>query len=70
LIRVNTTPASGEDEVSGELVVVLDDDAGRTLGLRYALRGDAPDPDQVGFVLALLLRSHCRDFRSFAIRSR
>jgi hypothetical protein len=70
LIRVNTTPASGEDEVSGELVVVLDDDAGRTLGMRYVLRGDAPDPDQVGFVLALLLRSHCRDFRSFAIRSR
>ncbi|MBW2419960.1 MAG: hypothetical protein JRH19_15560 [Deltaproteobacteria bacterium] len=70
LIRVNTNPPTEDRGATGELIVALDDDAGRTLGLHYELRGDAPDPDQVGFVLALLLRSHCRDFRSFAIRTR
>ena len=61
---------SEPDGGAGQLIAALDDDAGRTLGLRFALRPDAPDVSHVGFVLALLLRTHSRDFRAFAIRVR
>ena len=70
LIRVRGMEDAGSGKRSGELVVVLDDDAGRTLGLRYALTKDAPGAIPIGFVLALLLRASCRDFRRFAIRIR
>ena len=70
LIRVATEVSGDADTVSGELTVVLDDDAGRTLGMRFETRKDAPEPSHIGFVLALLLRSKCRDFRAFAIRMR
>lgn len=66
-IRVIT---GGKDDHSGELIVSLDDDKGRTLGLRYQTRGHAPAPVYIGFVLALLLRHYCRDFRDFSIRLR
>ncbi|MCA8910746.1 MAG: hypothetical protein KDB82_03495 [Planctomycetes bacterium] len=49
----------------GELRVALDDDAGRTLGLRFELRGGAPDVKSVGFVLAMYLRAMNRDLRDF-----
>ena len=61
---------SGEDPDGGkfgELVIALDDDAGRTLGLRFDLRKDAPDAASVGFVLAMLLKAQTRDFRDFAV---
>lgn len=51
----------------GELVIALDDDAGRTLGLRYELKKGAPDALCVGFVLAMYLRAMTRDFRDFEI---
>lgn len=51
----------------GELVIALDDDAGRTLGLRFDLRKNAPSAQQVGFMLAMLLRAQCREFRDFEI---
>ena len=70
MIRVRAGQDDGTGERFGELVVVLDDDAGRTLGLRYALSNDAPGVVPIGFVLALLLRASCRDFRRFAIRTR
>ena len=71
MIRVQGAPERGSgSERYGELIVALDDDAGRTLGLRYDVREDAPDTVQIGFVLALLLRAHCRDFRGFEIRPR
>ena len=54
----------------GELVVALDDDAGRTLGLRFEVRDDAPDAARIGFVLALLLRARTRDWRHFEVRTR
>ena len=66
LIRVVSEPEGD----TGQLIVALDDDAGRTLGLRFALRPESPDVSYVGFVLALLLRASCRDYRSFAIRVR
>lgn len=69
-IRVQAAPERPGIERYGELVIALDDDAGRTLGLRYDLRDDAPDPVQIGFVLALMLRARCREFRSYEIRSR
>ena len=50
--------------------MALDDDAGRTLGMRFETRKDAPDPANIGFLLALLLRSKCRDFRHYAVRAR
>jgi len=66
--------SAGQEDTSGhrfgELVIALDDDAGRTLGLRFDLRRDAPDASQIGFVLALLLQAHCREFRDFEIRVR
>lgn len=71
ILRVHTTPADGDEAPDhGEIIVVLDDDAGRTLGLRYALRHGAPDADLVGFVLALLLRAGTRDLASYPIRIR
>ena len=51
----------------GELVIVLDDDAGRTLGLRFELKKEAPDAACVGFVLAMYLRALSRDLRDFEI---
>lgn len=51
----------------GELVIALDDDAGRTLGLRFDLRKDAPEAASVGFVLAMLLKAQTREFRDFAV---
>lgn len=51
----------------GELVIALDDDAGRTLGLRFDLRKDAPEAANVGFMLAMLLKAQCREFREFGV---
>ncbi len=70
LIRVNALNPDDADGSQGELIVALDDDAGRTLGFRFGTRADAPDPTQVGFALAMLMRTYCRDFRNFAIRTR
>jgi DNA repair exonuclease SbcCD ATPase subunit len=56
-----------DGEPYGELRVALDDDAGRTLGLRFELRGGAPDAKSVGFVLAMYLRAINRDLRDFEI---
>lgn len=52
----------------GELRIALDDDAGRTLGLRFELKGDAPDAAAVGFVLAMYLRAMHRDLRDFSLQ--
>ena len=66
-----STRLEGDDEFpGGKLIIVLDDDAGRTLGMCFATRRDAPDPEYVGFTLALLLRVKCRDFHNFSIRIR
>lgn len=70
LIRVNTNEPMDSASNSGELIIALDDDKGRTLGLRFETRKDAPDLIHIGFVLAVLLRSKCRDFRRFDIRTR
>lgn len=51
----------------GELRVALDDDAGRTLGLRFELKGGSPDANAVGFVLAMYLRAIHRDLRDYSI---
>ena len=51
----------------GELRIALDDDAGRTLGLRFELKGDAPDAAAVGFVLAMYLRAMHRDLRDYSL---
>lgn len=51
----------------GELRIALDDDAGRTLGLRFELKGDAPDATAVGFVLAMYLRAMHRELRDFSL---
>ena len=40
---------------------------GRTLGLRFDLRKDAPDAASVGFVLAMLLKAQTREFRDFGV---
>ena len=53
----------------GELRIALDDDAGRTLGLRYDLKGGAPDVIAVGFVLAMYLRAIHRDLRDYTIHT-
>ncbi|HRJ79862.1 MAG: hypothetical protein HUU03_04290 [Planctomycetaceae bacterium] len=63
-VRAGEDPDGGR---FGELVVALDDDAGRTLGLRFDLRKEAPDARHVGFVLALLLKALSRDLREFAV---
>ena len=68
-IRV-VTRGKQEPGTGGDLLVVLDDEAGRTIGMRYEIRKDAPDPELVGFVLAMLLRSKCKDFHQFSIRLR
>lgn len=70
IIRILADGSAGNDAAAGKLIVVLDEDAGRTLAMRYEIRKDAPDPVHVGFVLALLLRTKCRDFRNFSIRAR
>jgi len=70
LIRVITDGSEDTEISGGKLIVALDDDAGRTLGMRFETRTDAPDPVYIGFTLALLLRAKCRDFHSFAIRTR
>jgi hypothetical protein len=51
----------------GELLIALDDDAGRTLGLRFELKKGAPDAACVGFVLAMYLRAMTREFRDYEI---
>jgi hypothetical protein len=56
-----------DGEPYGELRIALDDDAGRTLGLRFELRGGAPDAKSVGFVLAMYLRALNRELRDFEI---
>ncbi|MBW1636999.1 MAG: hypothetical protein JRJ68_12075 [Deltaproteobacteria bacterium] len=70
LIRVMTDGSDDIEFSGGKLIIALDDDAGRTLGLRFETRRDAPDPVHVGFVLALLLRAKCRDFYNYSIRTR
>ena len=70
LIRVLRDGSEDIDFSGGRLIIALDDDAGRTLGLRFETRKDAPDPVHIGFVLALLLRAKCRDFHNFSIRTR
>ncbi|MCC6574809.1 MAG: hypothetical protein IT462_13600 [Planctomycetes bacterium] len=52
----------------GELVIALDDDAGRTLGLRFDLRKDAPDATQVGFMLAMMLKALSREYRDYGVK--
>lgn len=67
LIRVNEeTDPKGEKY--GELVVSLDDDKGRTLGLRFDIKKQAPDIKAVGFVLAMYLKAMTREFRDFGIK--
>ncbi len=66
VIRVKSA-SDPDGSAYGELVIALDDDAGRTLALRFDLRKDAPDAASVGFVLALLLKALTRDFRDYAI---
>ena len=51
----------------GELRIALDDDAGRTLGLRFELKKGAPDAKAVGLVLAMYLRAMNRELRDFEI---
>lgn len=70
LIRVLTEGSKNGGFAGGTLQIALDDDAGRSLSLRYETRKDAPSPKQIGFVLALLLRGKCRDFHNFSIRTR
>ena len=53
----------------GELRVALDDDAGRTLGLRFDLKGTAHDAKSVGFVLAMYLRAINRELRDFDVHT-
>ncbi len=70
-VRANDEQQRGsEGGRTGELIIALDDDAGRTLGLRFEVRNSAPSVSHIGFVLALLCREHCRDLRSFAIKTR
>lgn len=69
VIRV-VTDNPQDSSPSAKLIVVLDDDAGRTMTMRYETRKDAPDSAHLGFVLALLLRTKCKDFKNFSIRTR
>jgi len=70
-IRVSIGEERGGDTGhSGELVIALDDDAGRTLGLRFEVKKGAPSVGSLGFVLALLCRETCRPLRNYAIKSR
>ncbi len=70
LIRVVTDGSEDAYPTCGKLIISLDDDAGRTLAMRFETRKDSPGPVYLGFVLALLLRAKCRDFFSFSIRTR
>lgn len=70
LIRVVTNGSTDADPTGGKLIIALDDDAGRTLSMRFETRKGAPEPVYLGFVLALLLRAKCRDFFDFPIRIR
>lgn len=70
LIRIITDGRVEGEPGKGELLIVLDDDAGRTIGMRYETRRKSPEPLLVGFALALLLRAKCRDFMGYAIRTR
>lgn len=65
-IRV-TTGNDPDGTEYGELLIALDDDAGRTLGLRFELKKEAPDAACVGFVLAMYLRAMTRDLRDYTI---
>ena len=65
---IHVHAAKGPDGTEyGELRLALDDDAGRTLGLRFELKGSAPDTKAVGFVLAMYLRAMHRDLRDYSI---
>ncbi len=68
LIRVHSQSGDGTDN-SGALFVTLDD-VGRSLAMRFETTKDAPKPQYIGFVLALLLRSKCREFENIPIRMR
>lgn len=70
LIRVLAEEWGNGDSTGGTLLIALDDDAGRSLSLRYETHKDSPTPQYIGFVLALLLRGKCRDFHDFPIRIR
>ncbi len=70
LIRVVTDGLEDANPSSGKLIISLDDDAGRTLSMRFETRKSAPGPVYLGFVLSLLLRAKCRDFFNFSIRTR
>ncbi len=70
LIRVHTDSKEEGQPSAGKLLVALDDDAGRTLGLRFEVVPDGPDAAHVGFLLAMLLRAKCRDFMHYQIRVR
>lgn len=70
LIRVHTDEGKGGSASSGTLLVALDDDGGRSLSMRFETVKDAPKPQYIGFVLALLLKGNCRDFQHFPIRLR
>lgn len=70
LIRVLIDSDDDKIFATGRLVIALDDDAGRTLALRFETRKDAQEPVHIGFTLALLLRSKCKDFQNFSIRTR
>lgn len=64
---IRVKPGKDAEGDHGELVIVLDDDAGRTLGLRYELKKGAPDAAFVGFVLAMYLRALSRELRDYEI---
>ena len=68
VIRVNEEKDPGGGEF-GELVIALDDDKGRTLGLRFEPRGGGPGVKYVGFVLAMYLRAVNRELKDFEIHA-
>lgn len=70
LIRVHTEGGEDDEITGGTILVALDDDGGRSFSMRYETAKDAPKPQYIGFALALLLRSKCRDFQNFPIRMR
>ncbi|MBE7491044.1 MAG: hypothetical protein HS108_04720 [Planctomycetes bacterium] len=64
--RRNIRVRAGEGDW-GELLITLDDDAGRTLGLRFELKKESPGAQCVGFVLAMYLRALSRDLRDYTV---
>lgn len=68
--RTITVQTDDKLEGRGSLRVVLNDDAGRALCLRYELRKKkgVPAVEKVGFALAVMLRSVHKDFESYQIR--